>query len=136
VAYHFRQDSLVLRRTPRRLTSTEAHRPSEDDHSKTVTEVKSGAGPLGAEGKDQFLAYVDMAEGRQRAAFKGKPRQVQAIKYVLTDTAGARKNLPWIVEILERRPVDFAIEVFDDAGRGHVLRSVDEIEVFLQGVPL
>jgi len=97
---------------------------------KTATEVKSGAGPLGAEGKDQFLAYIDMAEGRQRAAFKGKPRSVETIKYVFTDAAGARKNLSWMADILERRRVDFVIEVFDESGQAVSLRSVEQMRDF------
>lgn len=100
---------------------------------KTAAEVKSGAGPLGQEGKDQFLAYVDMAEGAQRATFKGKAREVQVIKYVFTDPAGARKNLPWMADILERREIKFVIEVFDQTGQRVSLRSVDEMRDFARG---
>jgi hypothetical protein len=100
---------------------------------KTATEVKSGAGSLGQEGKDQFLAYLDMAEGAQRAAFKGKASEVKAIKYVFTDAAGARRNLPWMAKTLRERAVTFSFEVFDETGSVKTLRSVDDIEAFLVG---
>jgi hypothetical protein len=100
---------------------------------KTATEVKSGAGPLGQEGKDQFLAYVDMADGVQRATYKGKAREIKAVKYVFTDSAGARKNLPWMAKILDERSVTFTFEVFDPTGGAITLRSLDDIETFLAG---
>jgi hypothetical protein len=100
---------------------------------KTATEIKSGAGPVD---RDQFDAYLTMVQGRQEAAFKGKSRNVQRLKYVFTDPAGARENLPWMIRRLElATELDegaVIIEVFTETGKRKRLTSIDDMEKYLE----
>lgn len=74
-----------------------------------------------------------MAQGQERAAFGGKARPIQKIKYVFADARGARENLPWMVKVLKERGTEITVEVFDETGQQITLHSVDDIEAFLKG---
>lgn len=96
----------------------------------TIREVKAIAGRLDERDLGQFGDNVKLVEQEAAVTTKsGKTVKVDRLSYVFTDARGARANVRWMKESLREANGKLSIEVFDPAGRRHIITDVQQLEL-------
>jgi hypothetical protein len=85
-------------------------------------EVKDVGGPID---KEQFKAYLDMVQNQTEVGLKDGETTIRRVTYVFTRPEGARANLGFLANELEKERIAkvLVIEVFDTAGTKHTITT-------------
>jgi hypothetical protein len=96
----------------------------------TAIEIKDVAGPID---KEQFRAYADMLEHEIEVAGSEGPIAIRKLRYVFTRPEGARANLAFIADELDKRALvgRLSVDVFDSAGTRHRIMTSKEARAML-----